>query len=174
MRQAAIALAEWLFACRDQRRGDTAARETVILYIRTASGDFINAATIVQLSPQHHGIDDEITGWVAICGDGRAIALADYYAEPGRIETVLGAVPVLDGKVFGQHMSRLDKINWHRSPYAPQFFLHPLRSSIVSSARRVQSAAPTALEPGLQHPKRTDQHAARDVMRPPCLYRPAL
>ena len=64
-----------------------------MLYVRTASGDFINAATIVQLAPQRGGSGDEITGWVAICDGGRAITLAPYYAAPGRIETVLDYIP---------------------------------------------------------------------------------
>jgi hypothetical protein len=53
-----------------------------MLYLRTASGSFV-AATIVQLSPQRADGTDEITSWVAICGDGKAVALAAYYAAPG-------------------------------------------------------------------------------------------
>ena len=62
-----------------------------MLYLRTASGDFINAANIVQLSPQRDG--SEITRWIAICGDGKTVALAAYYATPGRIENVLDYMP---------------------------------------------------------------------------------
>ena len=65
-----------------------------MLYVRTASGTFINAATIVQLSPQRSEIGDEITGWVAICDGGKAVTLAPYYAAPGRIESVLDHIPV--------------------------------------------------------------------------------
>jgi hypothetical protein len=65
-----------------------------MLYVRTASGEFINAATIVQLAPQRGGSGDEITGWVAICDGGKAIMLAPYYAASGRIETVLDYLPV--------------------------------------------------------------------------------
>jgi hypothetical protein len=76
-----------------------------MLYVRTASGAFINAATIVQLSPQRMGTYEEIIGWVAICDGGNAVSLAPYYAAPGRIEMVLDQVaasardigPVLSG-----------------------------------------------------------------------------
>ena len=64
-----------------------------MLYVRTASGTFINAATIVQLSPQRSEMGDEITGWVAICDGGRAVTLAPWYAAPGRIETVRDHIP---------------------------------------------------------------------------------
>ena len=60
-----------------------------MLYVCTASGSFINAATILQLSPQRHGNGEEITGWLAICEGRKAVTLASYYAAPGRIETVL-------------------------------------------------------------------------------------
>ena len=64
-----------------------------MLYLRTASGSFINAATILQLSPQRAGSGDEITGWVAICDGGKAVTLAPYYAAPGRIEMVRDHIP---------------------------------------------------------------------------------
>jgi hypothetical protein len=67
-------------------------RGRIMLYVRIASGSFINAATIVQLSPQRMGIGDEITGWVAICDGGDAVSVAPYYAAPGRIATVLDHV----------------------------------------------------------------------------------
>jgi hypothetical protein len=63
-----------------------------MLYLRTASGSFINAASIVQLTPQRAGLADEITGWVAICEGGKAVTLAPYYAVSGRIEMVLASV----------------------------------------------------------------------------------
>lgn len=63
-----------------------------MLYVRTASGAFINAATIVQLSPHRMGMGEKITGWVAICDGGNAVSLAPYYAAAGRIETVLDHV----------------------------------------------------------------------------------
>ena len=63
-----------------------------MLYVRTASGSFINAATILQLSPQRHGSGEEITGWLAICEGGKAVTLASYYAAPGRVESVLDYV----------------------------------------------------------------------------------
>jgi hypothetical protein len=63
-----------------------------MLYLRTASGSFINAASIVQLTPQRAGLADEITSWVAICEGGKAVTLAPYYAVSGRIEMVLASV----------------------------------------------------------------------------------
>ncbi|MGE5270029.1 MAG: hypothetical protein ACM3JG_10210 [Thiohalocapsa sp.] len=64
-----------------------------MLYVRTASGSFINAATILQLSPQRHGgSGEELTGWLAVCEGGKTVTLASYYAAPGRIETVLDHV----------------------------------------------------------------------------------
>jgi hypothetical protein len=63
-----------------------------MLYVRTTYGGFINAATIVHLSPQRAGGND-ITGWLAICEGGKAVSLAPYYAAPGRIGTVLAAMP---------------------------------------------------------------------------------
>jgi hypothetical protein len=67
--------------------------ERIMLYVRTAYGAFINAATIIQLSPLHAGRGNDITGWVAICEGGKAVSLASYYAAPGRIEAVLAAIP---------------------------------------------------------------------------------
>ena len=64
-----------------------------MLYLRTASGNFINAATILQLSPQRAGAGNEVTGWIAICDGGKAVTRAPYYAVPGRIETVLEYLP---------------------------------------------------------------------------------
>ena len=85
MRRLAIALAYR----RSQGKG-------TVLYVRTASGSFLNAANIVQLSPQRGG-DNEITGWVAICRDGNAFALAAYYATPGQIEKVLANMAAAEG-----------------------------------------------------------------------------
>jgi hypothetical protein len=51
-----------------------------VLYLRTASGEFINAATIVQLSPQRGG--GEITGWMAVRGDGKTVPLAACWKTP--------------------------------------------------------------------------------------------
>jgi hypothetical protein len=76
-----------------------------MVYLRTASGDFVDAATIVQLSPQRGDGTDEITSWVAICGDGKAVALAAYYAVPGRIEEVVAFIPAIDARVVGEHAS---------------------------------------------------------------------
>lgn len=77
-------------------------RDALMLYVRTAAGSFVSAATIIQLSPQRAGSDSEITSWVAICDGGRAVTLAPYYAVPGRIEAVLDHMPAssrTDGKI---------------------------------------------------------------------------
>jgi hypothetical protein len=55
-----------------------------MLFLRTASGSFVNAATIVRLSLQHDG-----EGWLAICGDGKEVVLDRYYSAPGRVEKEL-------------------------------------------------------------------------------------
>jgi hypothetical protein len=76
-----------------------------MLYVRTAYGDFINAAAINQLSPQRAGSGNEITGWVAICDGGKAVTLSPYYAEPGRIEAVRDHMPAsaqADGKIASE------------------------------------------------------------------------
>ena len=78
---------------------------SAMLYLRTASGDFVNAATIVQLSPQRADGTGEITSWVAICGDGKAVALASYYAVPGRIEKVVDFMPAIDARPVGEYAS---------------------------------------------------------------------
>jgi hypothetical protein len=67
-----------------------------MLYLRTASGSFINAAKIIALSPQHDDANEEIAGWIATCADGSAIALAAYYAEPGRLEQAIRFIPGID------------------------------------------------------------------------------
>ena len=72
-----------------------------MLYLRTASGDFINAATIAQLAPQRDGAADEITGWIATRADGTTVALADYYTAPGRIETALDYMPAVNAGAVG-------------------------------------------------------------------------
>jgi hypothetical protein len=79
------------------------AKGHIMLYLRTASGGFINAATIVQLSPERGDGSDEITGWIAICGDGTAVALAAYYATPQRIEDVLDDMPAVNARAVGEH-----------------------------------------------------------------------
>ena len=53
-----------------------------MLYLRTASGGFLNAADIVALSPQHDDGSEEIAGWIATCTDGSAVALAAYKGSP--------------------------------------------------------------------------------------------
>jgi hypothetical protein len=80
-----------------------------MLYLRTASGSFVNAAIIVQLSPQRGDGTDDITSWVAICDDGKAVALAAYYAVPGQIEKVVKFMPAVDARAIaraiGEHGS---------------------------------------------------------------------
>lgn len=50
-----------------------------MLFLRTAAGGFVDAATIVRLC-------EEPDGWVAICDDDRQVALAAYYNAPGRLK----------------------------------------------------------------------------------------
>jgi hypothetical protein len=47
-----------------------------MLFLRTAAGGFVDAATIVRLC-------EEADGWIAICGDDREVALAVCYSAPG-------------------------------------------------------------------------------------------
>jgi hypothetical protein len=50
-----------------------------MLFLRTAAGGFVDAATIVRLCA-------ETDRWVAICDDDREVALAAYYNAPGRLK----------------------------------------------------------------------------------------
>ena len=54
-----------------------------MLFLRTAAGGFVNAATIVRLCEETDG--DEIR-WVAIRNDDREVALTAYYSRPGRLK----------------------------------------------------------------------------------------
>jgi hypothetical protein len=60
--------------------------------LRTASGTFINAATITHMTPER-GDRDVIKGWLATCSDRRTVELAPYFTLPGRIEPVLDRLP---------------------------------------------------------------------------------
>jgi hypothetical protein len=53
-----------------------------MLFLRTAAGGFVNAATIVRLCEE---TDGEGIRWLAICDD-REVALAAYYSRPGRLK----------------------------------------------------------------------------------------
>jgi hypothetical protein len=57
-----------------------------MLFLRTAAGGFVNAATIVRLC-------EETGGWVAICDDDRAAALAAYFNAPGRLKELQHLLP---------------------------------------------------------------------------------
>ena len=50
-----------------------------MLFLRTAAGGFVDAVTIGRLR-------EEKEGWVAICDDGREVALAACYNAPGRFK----------------------------------------------------------------------------------------
>ena len=50
-----------------------------MLFLRTAAGGFVDAATIVRPA-------EETDGWIAICDDDRAVAFAAYYNAPGRLK----------------------------------------------------------------------------------------
>ena len=56
-----------------------------MLYLRTASGRFIDAASIVELTRR----GDQAKVCVAICRDGQEVALARYYSTPGQVEREL-------------------------------------------------------------------------------------
>ena len=58
-----------------------------MLFLRTASGSFIKAESIVALSPKR-AADGQIT-WAAVRADGSLLKLAGYYGTPGRIEKTL-------------------------------------------------------------------------------------
>ena len=78
-----------------------------MLYLRTASGAFINAANIVLLSPERDDGAEEITSWVATCADGETVTLAPYYAAPGRLEKLMDFIPEVDGAAIGERAGRL-------------------------------------------------------------------
>ena len=67
-----------------------------MLYLRTASDGFINAADIIELSPQRDDNSEDITGWIATCADGKAVVLAAYYAQPGRLEHAIRFMPAIE------------------------------------------------------------------------------
>jgi len=54
-----------------------------MLFLRTAVGSFVNAATIVRLCEETDGDESR---WVAICDADREVALAAYYSKPGRLK----------------------------------------------------------------------------------------
>jgi len=49
-----------------------------MLFVRTAAGDFVNAATIVRLCEETGG---EESRWVAICDGNREVTLAAYLQQ---------------------------------------------------------------------------------------------
>ncbi len=53
-----------------------------MVYLRTADGRFIAAATIVRLADRRAEADC----WVAVRGDGEQVELARFFSAPGRIE----------------------------------------------------------------------------------------
>jgi hypothetical protein len=59
-----------------------------MVYLRTVSGGFLKAESIVGLAPQH-GEDGKLVGWMAVRADGSTTALAGFYSAPGRIEKAL-------------------------------------------------------------------------------------
>jgi hypothetical protein len=69
-----------------------------MLFLRTAVGSFVNAATIVRLC-------EETDGWVAVCDDDREVALAAYfYSRPGRLKELqhlLTPIPLMPGPAQG-------------------------------------------------------------------------
>lgn len=70
----------------------------VMVYLRTVSGAFLKAESIVGLAPRH-GDDGRIIGWLAVRPDGSTTPRAGFYSVPGRIEKALphlfrGTAPV--------------------------------------------------------------------------------
>ena len=61
-----------------------------MLFLRTAAGGFVNAATIVRLCEEPDGDDSR---WVAICDDDREAALAAYFNAPGRLKDLQHLLP---------------------------------------------------------------------------------
>jgi hypothetical protein len=57
-----------------------------MLFVRTAAGGFVDAATIVRLA-------EETDGWVAICDNDREVTLASYYNAPGRLKELQHLLP---------------------------------------------------------------------------------
>jgi hypothetical protein len=70
-----------------------------MLYLRTASGGFLNAAKIVAPSPRRDDGGEEIAGWIATCADGEEVALSAYYVEPGRLEQAIRFMPAVDTRL---------------------------------------------------------------------------
>jgi hypothetical protein len=61
-----------------------------MLFLRTAAGGFVNAATIVRLCEETDG------RWVAVCDDYRETALAAYFNAPGRLRGLQHLLPPQD------------------------------------------------------------------------------
>lgn len=57
-----------------------------MLFLHTAAGAFVDAATFVRLC-------EETDGWVVICDDDREVALAAYYNVPGRLKELQHLLP---------------------------------------------------------------------------------
>jgi len=63
-----------------------------MLFLRTAVGSFVNAATIVRLC-------EETDGWVAICDDDREVVLAAYFcSRPGRLKELQHLLPPISSR----------------------------------------------------------------------------
>src|SRR5215469_7976776 len=95
-----------------------------MLFLRTAAGGFVDAATIVRLCDEPTG--DEI-GRVAICDDDREVALAAYHTTPGRLKDLQHLLPP-------QRLDRHVKKTACRSLIAPAEVV--IQGSIRSSRRR--------------------------------------
>jgi hypothetical protein len=59
-----------------------------MVYLRTVSGGFLKAESVVGLAPQL-GDGGKVVGWMAVRADGSTTALAGFYSVPGRIEKAL-------------------------------------------------------------------------------------
>jgi hypothetical protein len=59
-----------------------------MVYLRTVSGGFLKAESIIALAPLH-GDEGQVVGWMAVRPDGSTAPLARFYSAPRRIEKAL-------------------------------------------------------------------------------------
>jgi hypothetical protein len=109
----------------------------VMVYLRTMSGSFLKAESIVGLAPQQ-GDDGQIVRWLAVRPDGSATPLAGFYSAPGRIEKALPHLFAAPARVGPQPRRRFivpftdKRVRISRLP--PEPGRRPSHSSSVPSA----------------------------------------
>ena len=108
-----------------------------MVYLRTVSGSFLKAESIVGLAPQH-GDGGEVVGWLAVRPDGSTTPLAGFYSAPGRIEKALPHLFLAPAPVGPPPRRRFivpytgNSVRISRSP--PEPGRRPFHSSSASSA----------------------------------------